>query len=177
MKPERPGVGVAVFVFNKEGKFILGKRKGSHGAGTWAFPGGHIERNESFEDCAAREVLEETGLTVNNFHFLTATNDIMEADDRHYVTIFVACTVNEANAQPRLREPNSCEGWEWVTWDEVWSSFNAQMEAGGKAAGDVKSDVKGPRLFLPLFTPVFNVFNLFRQRPEFIPRRSQPIYT
>lgn len=31
-----PRVGVAVFVLNSEGKFIVGKRKGSHGAGTWS---------------------------------------------------------------------------------------------------------------------------------------------
>lgn len=32
-----PKVGVGVFALNKEGKFVLGKRKGSHGAGqSWA---------------------------------------------------------------------------------------------------------------------------------------------
>ncbi|KAL2002956.1 hypothetical protein VTN02DRAFT_5429 [Thermoascus thermophilus] len=175
MSLERPKVGVAVFVFNEEGKFILGKRKGSHGAGTWAFPGGHIERNESFEDCAKREVFKETGLTVSNVRFLTATNDIMEADDRHYITIFVECTVDGPNAQPQLREPNKSEPWEWVTWDEVQASFHAQRE--GKGAEDVKSDVEGGRLFLPLFTPVFNVFDLFRQRSEFKPTQSQRICT
>lgn len=58
-------------------KFLLGQRLGSHGAGTWALPGGHLEFGESFESCAAREVLEETGLVVGGIEFLTATNDVM----------------------------------------------------------------------------------------------------
>lgn len=32
----------------------------------YAFPGGHVERGESFYDSAVREVYEETGLTVNS---------------------------------------------------------------------------------------------------------------
>ena len=45
---ERPKVGVGVMVF-KDGKILLAKRKGSHGAGEYAFPGGHLEFGESFE--------------------------------------------------------------------------------------------------------------------------------
>ena len=58
---KRPLIGVAVIV-TKDDRVLLGKRKNSHGADTWAFPGGHLEFNESIADCAAREVFEETGL-------------------------------------------------------------------------------------------------------------------
>ena len=44
-------------------------RLGSHGAGTYALPGGHLEMGESWEACAAREVLEETGLEVSGLRF------------------------------------------------------------------------------------------------------------
>jgi len=33
-----------------------------------AFPGGHIEKDESFVDSAIREVKEETGLDIENLH-------------------------------------------------------------------------------------------------------------
>ena len=39
---KRVQVGVGVFV-KRNGKILVGKRKGSHGAGTWALPGGHLE--------------------------------------------------------------------------------------------------------------------------------------
>jgi len=36
----RPLVGIAVIVI-KNCRVLLGERKNAHGAGTWAFPGGH----------------------------------------------------------------------------------------------------------------------------------------
>ncbi|GFN17015.1 nucleotide triphosphate diphosphatase NUDT15 [Aspergillus tubingensis] len=99
-----PRVGVGVFVTNHKGQIVLGQRKSSHGAGTWALPGGHLEFNESFEDCAAREVLEETGLKVRDTQFLTATNDIMKEEGKHYVTVFVGCTVVGDDAQPEVSD-------------------------------------------------------------------------
>jgi len=62
-------------------------------SGTWALPGGHLDFGESFETCAMREVLEETGVQVkdNSVRFLTITNDVMPSEHKHYVTIFMAC--------------------------------------------------------------------------------------
>ena len=42
----RPKVGVGVMVL-KNGKVLIGKRKGAHVAGEWAWPGGHLEYMES----------------------------------------------------------------------------------------------------------------------------------
>ena len=59
MKPEiqKPKVGVGIMIL-KNGKVLLGKRKGSHGEGEFAFPGGHLEYMESFANCAKREIAE-----------------------------------------------------------------------------------------------------------------------
>ena len=67
-KAERVPVGVGVIAYDQESnKFIVGQRKGSHGAGLWALPGGWLERGESMEGCALREMFEETGLTAQSF--------------------------------------------------------------------------------------------------------------
>ena len=78
----RVGIGVAV-VRPSDGKLLVGERLGSHGADKVAFPGGHLEMTESWDECARREVWEETGLQVEApcTHVAT-TNDVMAADGK-----------------------------------------------------------------------------------------------
>ena len=68
--------------------------------GTWAFPGGHLEYGETFDACAKREVLEETGLPVVRIQFLAATNDFMPSEGKHYVTVFMGCMIEGQNKEP-----------------------------------------------------------------------------
>jgi 8-oxo-dGTP diphosphatase len=110
---KRPLVGVAVIIM-KDRKVLLGKRKISHGAGTWAFPGGHLEFNETIEDCARREVFEETALYVKNIRYGTFTNDIFREEAKHYVTLFVVSEY--CHGVLELKEPDKCEKWDWFHW-------------------------------------------------------------
>ncbi|BGO89617.1 hypothetical protein NBRC10512_001532 [Rhodotorula toruloides] len=142
-------VGVGCFLVNSRGEFVVGVRKGSHGAGCLQLPGGHLDFNETPEACAVREVAEETGLAMReeDVRFVTATNDIFKADGKHYITIFVVCRVAD-DANPQVLEPEKCERWEWHTWPQL---------------KELASDPHN-RLFLPLR-------NLFLQRPDADPRR------
>ena len=56
-RKSRPAVGVGVVVLTNDddGKVWAGRRKGSHGASKLALPGGHLELNESWDECARRE--------------------------------------------------------------------------------------------------------------------------
>jgi len=52
--PSSPRVGVAVIV-RRDTRVLLGRRlSATHGAGTWQFPGGHLEMFEDLETCGAR---------------------------------------------------------------------------------------------------------------------------
>ncbi|ACL04019.1 NUDIX hydrolase [Desulfatibacillum aliphaticivorans] len=111
-----PRIGVAVIVY-KEGEVLLGLRKNAHGEGTWALPGGHLEFGESPEQCAVREVMEETGMAVKNMRPGPYTNDLFEKEGKHYITLFMVCEY--ASGDLTLREPHKCSGWEWFAPDAL----------------------------------------------------------
>lgn len=110
MNKSQVQVGIGVIIF-KGNKILLGKRIDGHNKDTWQSTGGHLEFGESFEDCARREVREETGLEVTNIKQVIATNDIFFKEAKHYVTIFMACEYK--NGTPSVREPNKCSEWRW----------------------------------------------------------------
>ncbi|KAI7501575.1 hypothetical protein KC367_g2785 [Hortaea werneckii] len=123
MAVPRIGVGVFVFAARTSNHYLLGKRLGSHGAGTFALPGGHLEYGESFEQCATREVEEETGLAITDVRFLTATNSVFHETTKHYVTIFMTAVARSADdglePEPKVMEPDKCEGWSWSTFSDM----------------------------------------------------------
>ena len=79
----------------RKDEVLLGKRRGSHGAGTWALLGGHLEFGETVEVCALREAEEETGLKVQILRQGPYTNDAMPAEGKHYVTVIVVASSTE----------------------------------------------------------------------------------
>ena len=109
-----PKVGVGVLVV-RNGLLLLGKRIGKHMPGFYAAPGGHLEHGEWFEECARREILEETGLQADSVEFLTIGNYMFS--EQHYVDVdmIAHCT----KGQPQCREPEKCEGWNWYELNKL----------------------------------------------------------
>ena len=110
----RLAVGILVV---RGGRVLLGRRRGSHGAGTWSAPGGRMEFGETVVDCARRELLEETGLYLRSAELGPFTNDIFHEAGQHYFTAMVIA--RDAEGEPENREPDKCEGWGWHDWQAL----------------------------------------------------------
>lgn len=110
----RVGLGVLLM---QEGKILLGQRIGAHGENTWGLPGGHLEFGETFEDCAARELEEETNLQAFGLTQVAITNDFFAEEDKHYVTLFMQA--KRFTGELKRNEPNKCLSWQWFDWNDL----------------------------------------------------------
>lgn len=111
MDASRPKVGLGIMVV-RGSEVLMGRRRGSHGAGEYAWPGGHLEPGESFEDAVRRELAEEVGaqFEITEPEFLCVTN-LRRYLPKHYVDI--GMTARWISGQPQLMEPDKCDGWDW----------------------------------------------------------------
>ena len=110
---KEPRVGVALIITTDDHVLLI-KRKGSHGEGTWAVPGGHLEFGESPEECAIREAKEEVNVQVTDVRFRAITNDVFEVEDKHYVTIFMEATL--AGGEPTINAADEVAEVGWFAW-------------------------------------------------------------
>ena len=115
MQDKKPKVGIGIMII-KDRKVLLGKRRGSHGEGEYAFPGGHLEYMESFEDCAKRETKEECGIEITNIRFQFLSN-VTKYAPKHYVHI--GLIADWKSGEPKVLEPEKCESWDWHGIDKL----------------------------------------------------------
>jgi 8-oxo-dGTP diphosphatase len=110
----RPAVGVGVML-RRGSKLLLGRRQGAHGAGSFGWPGGGLAFDERLEDAVRREAFEEAGVVVNNMRLLCVSN--VREYGRHYIDFeFV---VEDFSGEPRRREAEFTEPWQWYDMDNL----------------------------------------------------------
>jgi 8-oxo-dGTP diphosphatase len=100
----------------KDGKVLLGKRKGSHAAGEYTFTGGHLEYMESFSVAAERETLEEAGIKIKNIKFLCVSNVVRHENRQDIVICF---TADWEDGEARIMEPEKSDGWGWYSLNDL----------------------------------------------------------
>ena len=119
---KKVGVGFGVMIL-KDGKLLLGKRhedpeKASsllNGAGTWTMPGGKLDFGETFEEGAKREVLEETGIILNELDVICVNQDIIET--AHFITIGLFS--DAFSGESKVMEPDEITEWRWFDLDNL----------------------------------------------------------
>jgi 8-oxo-dGTP diphosphatase len=110
----RVGVGVLV---RREGRLLLGCRRGTYGDGLWSPPGGKLRCGETPVECAQRELEEETGIRAVNLHMLPIwTHDGGDPSCHDYVTTWAVGDVL-FDTPAAVMEPDKCSKWIWASRD------------------------------------------------------------
>lgn len=101
--PDRPIVGVGAVIVD-DGRALVVRRATEPLKGEWSIPGGVLELGETLRAGAAREALEETGLTVEVGEVLEVFDRIIpDAEGRtryHYVLVDFLCRKISGEAHP-----------------------------------------------------------------------------
>ncbi len=119
-KKTRGGCGVMIM---KNGQVLLGKRHDDQekassdlrGEGTWTMPGGKLDFGESLENCATREVFEETGIKLNEIKVFCVNNN--KNEHAHYVTIGLYS--DNFEGEPKVMESDEIVEWQWFNLDNL----------------------------------------------------------
>jgi len=138
--PDTPIAGVgAVIVRDGPGseKQVLLIRRGQEPLkGEWSLPGGAVELGETLEAAVCREVLEETGLTVEVVDTILAFDRISRDDEGrvryHYVLVDFLCRVTGGSlacasdaTEARWADPDELEGLTPLTIEVVHKALRA----------------------------------------------------
>lgn len=117
-----PGVGVGLAIL-RDGKLLLCRRLKAPEAGFWNIVGGKVDHLEPAAVAARREAEEETGLTIGAIEFVTTTEQIIEADGQHWISLLYKTT--DIQGEPQLTEPDKLSAIGWFDIDALPEPLSA----------------------------------------------------
>ena len=114
-KYPRPAVTADCVVMTKEAvPQILLIQRGNHPfKGSWAFPGGFMNMDETTEQCAIRELEEETGLQVSKIQQIGAYSKVDRDPRGRTVTVAYLAIVDAPVAVTGQDDAAKAEWWPW----------------------------------------------------------------
>lgn len=125
-KPERINIIMACGIIEHQGKLYIQQRQaGDVWGGLWEFPGGRLEQDETPEQAAQREIMEETELEVTELRpFAT----VRHSYTKYQITLHAFYCQLTAGQQP---QPvlHAAEQFCWVTREEL---DNYAFSSGGR---------------------------------------------
>lgn len=108
-----------VIVADDQGRVLLAKRA-DHlvEGGKWAFPGGYVDRDETVQQAAQRELREETGWACEDVELFVVSNDPRRpGDDRQNVAfVFTAKATRKVSNDYDTHEVGAIE---WFPIDDL----------------------------------------------------------
>ena len=109
-----PASAAAAFLLNERNEFLGILREREPRKGTWALPGGFVDRGETLEAAAIREAREEVGLDIENLAYLTsAPNDYVYAGIK-YATSDVYFVTRKFSGEAKS-QAGEVSGMQWLS--------------------------------------------------------------
>jgi 8-oxo-dGTP diphosphatase len=112
-----PRVGVGVLILDHRSRALLTLRKLPPETGSWSIVGGKLEYLETLHDCAAREALEEVGVTVFIEALLCVTDHLLPQESQHWVS--PAYLGRVASGRAKNCEPRKTREVRWFPLDQL----------------------------------------------------------
>ncbi len=94
-------------VCNKQNQIFMGRRNDSN---LYTNPGGGAEKNECPFHCAAREFLEETGISIGSLKLL----EVSFTEDKNLIYLFQGFFTEELDISTTSDPDKEVTLWEWV---------------------------------------------------------------
>lgn len=143
-------LGTLLFLFDPQGRVLLGLKKVGFGAGKWNGFGGKILPDETREAAAAREMLEESGLAVG----IENLEPVAEVDfyfaDNHVFRVFVffarqwsGCEMETEEMKPQWFQLSD------IPYQEMWAGDSKWLPLvfdGKKVRARIDFDEAGEEL-------------------------------
>ena len=146
MSKKSPILAVGAVIFRGDDVLLIKRGKAPH-KGQWSIPGGKVERGESLATALAREVLEETGVTINILGLIEVFEALPPAQKsktkknqvaKHYVMVDYVCdwvsgdvvAGDDAKSAKFVPYPEAIER---LAWDETRRALAMARDARAKA--------------------------------------------
>lgn len=109
-----PAVTTDIAVFGRDGgavSILLIRRRNPPFQGAWALPGGFLDKDETAEICAARELEEETGVATAGLKLVGVYSEPDRDPRGRTVTLAYATLLERKDVRPEARDDAADVGW------------------------------------------------------------------
>ena len=88
-------LGAAAVVENSKGELLVVEKSYGGLNGRWSFPAGFVDRGETLDEAAVREVQEETGISIEIVGCIGVRSGVLSNDVSDNMVLFVGRPLNE----------------------------------------------------------------------------------